>query len=329
MTPSFRWVAVKLGVFTVVTAIVTVWLAGVIGNFSPFTSSYLVRAEFSDATGLLIGDVVKAAGVDVGRVSDIQLDDGLAIVTMEMEEGTQIPADVNARIRFRNLIGQRMISLVQEGEASGDLLADDQLIPLARTDPAFDLTVLFNGLRPLIRSTSPRDINIVSRAVTQALEGRTTDVAAFLDHVAAISNTLASKDQQLGELLTNLDVVAEDLSGRDAQLRAILTDINDFFGDLDETRDELSAALITLDDAATRLRRLVRVNGDNIRAEVRDLAIILDAVDDKRADLRAAVRALPEMLVAVERVNSYGQWGNLHLIHVCKDDLDVCGRSGR
>lgn len=328
MTRSFRWTAAKLGIFTIVTAIVTVWLASIIGNFTPFSTSYEIKAEFSDATGLLVGDVVKAAGVDVGRVSDIQLVNGLAIVTIEMDEGTQIPENVTAHIRFRNLIGQRMIQFVQEGTAD-QLLEDGDRILLADTDPAFDLTVLFNGLRPLIRSTNPRDINIVSQAVTRALEGRTKDVAAFLENVAVISSSLASKDQELGSLLKNVNVVTEDLAGRDAQLRATLADINDFFGDLDDTRTQLSQALITLDDAAGRLKRMVDRNGDNIEVELRDLSIILDAVDDQRADLRAAVRALPKMLVAVERTNSYGEWGMLHLIDVCKDDLGTCGRQAR
>lgn len=328
MTQSFRWTAAKLGVFTVVTAIVTVWLASIIGNFSPFTDTYQVKAEFSDATGLLVGDVVKAAGVDVGRVQDIELVDGLAIVTMELEEGAEIPSDVTAHIKFRNLIGQRMIQFVQDGEGAGLLAGGDKIL-LADTDPAFDLTVLFNGLRPLIRSTNPRDINIVSQAVSQALEGRTRDVANFLDNVAVISNSLASKDEELGSLLSNVNVVTEDLAGRDAQLRVTLADINDFFGDLDETRAELDQALVTLDEAAGRLRRMVARNDENIKVELRDLSIILDAVDDQRADLRAAVRALPKMLVAVERVNSYGEWGMLQLVDVCKDDLGTCGRQAR
>ena len=40
MTKSFRWTAVKLGMFTIVTAIVTIWLASIIGNFTPFATSY-------------------------------------------------------------------------------------------------------------------------------------------------------------------------------------------------------------------------------------------------------------------------------------------------
>lgn len=327
MTGSFRWTAVKLTTFTVVTAIVTVWLASIIGNFSPFSSSYTVSAEFSDATGLLGGDVVKAAGVDIGRVQSIELDDGLALVTMELDEGIEVPNGVTAKIRFRNLIGQRMITLDQGTEPSTGVLENGAQIPLARTEPAFDLTVLFNGLRPLIRSTNPRDINIVTHAVTEALRGRSDDVAAFLDHVTAISSTLASKDRQLGDLLGNINILTEDLAGRDEQLRRTVANINDFFGDLERNRAELAAALVTLDDAAARLRRLVSENRTNVRVELRDLATMLDAVDDRRADLRGAVRALPEMLTAVERVNSYGEWGMLHLIDVCKDDLGTCGTS--
>ena len=330
MTTSFRWTAAKLTIFTVVTLIVTMWLASIIGNFSPFATSYQIEAEFSDATGLLRGDVVKASGVDVGRVSEIELRNGLAVVTMEIDEGVELPSSVSAHIRFRNLLGQRMITFVQEEDTTELLEAGSGIeIPLARTDPAFDLTVLFNGLRPLIRSTSPKDINIVSQAVTRALEGRTKDVAGFLEHVTVISETLTAKDQQLGSLLSDLNVVTEDLAGRDEQLRATLADINDFFGDLDETRHELAEALVTLDDAARRLERLVDRNGENIRVELRDLRIILAAVDDRRADLRAAVRALPEMLVAVERVNSYGEWGMLHVVNVCKDDNGGCGRRAR
>lgn len=327
---SIRWTSAKLGLFTAVTLVVTYWLASVIGNFNFFETSYTIQAEFSDATGLLRGDVVKAAGVDVGRVQEIHIEDGIAVVEMELEEGTQIPTTIGAQIRFRNLIGQRMITLVPtNGEPSTELLENGDRIMLADTDPAFDLTVLFNGLRPLIRSTSAEDINIVTGALTTALSGRSKDVEAFLGHVADISDSLAAKDQQLSALLDNVNVVATDLAGRDEQLQRTLANVNDFLGDLDASKTELAEALVTLDDAATRLDRIVARNDSNIQAEVRDLAVILDAVDDNRAELRASLRALPELMVAVERVNSYGEWGMIYLVHACKDDLESCGRRGR
>ncbi|HEX2058355.1 MAG TPA: MCE family protein [Actinomycetota bacterium] len=323
--PSFRWVAVKLLVFTIVTIVVTTYLASIIGNFRLFAQPYEITAELTDASGLLRGDVVKAAGVTVGRVEEIGIRDGIAVVTMSIDEGTELPDGLEAKVRFRNLVGQRMITLDAPAPATGRTEPGD-VIPVDRTEPAFDLSALFNGLRPLIRSTNPEDINTVTRALTRALSGRAEEVEGFLGNVADISTSLASKDRELAVMLDALNEVTTELNGRDDQLRATLGDLDDFLGDLHASRHELAAALTTLDDAATRLGRVVARNDSNIEAEIDDLAVLLDAVDDKRADLRGALRALPDMLVAVERVNSYGQWANVHLVHLCKDDFGTCGR---
>lgn len=324
MIGSIRWTAIKLGMFTVVTIIVTTWLASIIGNFQLFASPYEIKAEFSDATGLLNGDVVKAAGVTVGRVSSIEIDGGIAVVTMTIQEQVELPSGLGAEIQFRNLVGQRMVTLVDESPEDGVLEAGET-IPIDRTEPAFDLSALFNGLRPLIRSTNPEDINLVSKQLVQALAGRQGNVEGFLANVADLSETLAGKDEELGTLIENVNIVTSDLAGRDAQLRTTLSSMNAFFTDVAESRDDLAVALQTLDQAATSFGRIVDRNDENLRVELADLATIFDAVNDRRSQLRKVIRALPEFLVGVERVTTYGQWGQLHLVHVCKDDDGDCG----
>lgn len=324
---SIRWTAVKLGIFTVVTIIVTIWLASVIGNLRLFSSPYSVSAEFTDASGLLNGDVVKVAGVTVGRVNNIYISNGIAIVDMSVDEGVDLPAGLGAAIRFRNLIGQRMVVLTGEGSAT-ESVPSGYVIPLIQTQPAFDLTALFNGLRPLIRSTNPADINIVTREVTKAFEGRGAKVESLLDNLTLVGEMIAGKDRELGELLDGFSTVTADLASRDAQLGNTLSSMDELLTALAADKDELDAALLVLDDAATRLARIVERNDSLIDSEVDDLAVLLDAVNDKRADLRRVIRALPKMLVAVERAGSYGQWANLHLIDACKDDLGTCGTRG-
>ena len=284
-------------------------------------------AEFTDATGVLNGDVVKAAGVTVGRVQSIEIVDGVALVTMTIDEGNEIPAGVSAQIRFRNLVGQRMITLVPDpSDTDPGLLEDQDLIPLDRTAPAFDLSALFNGLRPLIRSTNPDDINLVARELTTALDGHEDDVEAILGNTASLAKTLAAKDREIAVLLDSVNQVSSDLASRDAQLRTTLAALNDFLGDIAASKDDLNAALLTVDDAATRFNRIIEKNDENLEVELEDLATIFDAVDDKREDLKGAIRALPEFLIGAERISSYGQWGNLHIIDVCKDDFGTCGK---
>jgi phospholipid/cholesterol/gamma-HCH transport system substrate-binding protein len=248
---------------------------------------------------------------------------------MLIDHDAELPAGVRAEIRFRNLIGQRMVMLETDPESQlAGLMEAGELIPVDRTDPAFDLTVLFNGLRPIIRSTSPHDINAVSRALVQALDGRSSDVKIFLSNVSDLADVVVASDSELTTVLDNVNTLTADLGSRDAQLRRTLGNIGDFLTDISDSKADLDLALTTLDDAATRLGRLVEKNDDNIKAELDDLAVLLDAVNDRRADLRGVIRALPKMLVGVERVNSYGQWSMIHLIDVCKDDLGTCGRRG-
>lgn len=325
---GLSWVSAKLIIFTAFTAAVTLWLASIIGNFQFFASPYEIKAEFTDATGLLNGDVVKAAGVTLGRVESIQVRNGLAIVTMSIDEDARIPADVEAEVRFRNLIGQRMIKLVQPDTTTDALLRDGDLISLDRTDPAFDLSDLFNGLRPLIRSTNPADINTVAREVTTALRGREDNLAGLLSNVSDISDMLAAKDQQLSTLLDGLNIVSRDLAGRDQQLERTLGYINEFFAKVLRNRRSLARALVVLEDAAVRIENLVDNNAENIDASLESLADILEVVERRRGDLESIVRGLPAVLTAVERVTGYGEWTNIHLIDVCKDDFGVCGTRG-
>jgi len=339
MTGNIRWVSLKLLIFTAVTIAVTTWLAAIIGNFALFSNPYEIEAEFTDATGLLKGDVVKAAGVTVGRVSEIRIDDGLALVSMEIENDVDLPRDLGAEIRFRNLIGQRMVTLIQgdspvptaslspgdNASAQTGLMEPGDLIPFSRTKPAFDLTALFNGLRPLIQSTDAADINIVTEALTEALGGRSQEIKTLLGNVAAISDTLASRDQQLSSLLSNVNVITDDLNARDQQLQGTLADIDNFLSDLSASRGDLADAIVTLDDAAERLDRLVVRNGDDLEAELDDLSEILDVVEGRKRELNGIVRKLPSFLVGVERTNNYGQWSNVYLVNVCKDELGTCG----
>jgi phospholipid/cholesterol/gamma-HCH transport system substrate-binding protein len=329
MNKGLTWTSTKLALFTVVTIVITMWLASVIGNFRLFSEPYKVSAEFTDATGLLRGDVVKASGVTIGRVEEIAVERGIAVVTMFIDDDVRLPASVTAEIRFRNLVGQRMITIQEDTSLgiSGEL-SPDEVIPLERTTPAFDLTTLFNGLRPLIRSTSASDINVVSKELTKALRGRGDEVEGFLTNLADISDAISERDAELANLLDNVNLVAENLNARDDQLQNTLGNLNEFLASTDEMKADLEQALVSLDSAAVKIARLIRVNDEHIQAELVDLRVLLDAVNDKRTDLRAAVRALPRMLIGVERVNSYGQWANIHLIEACKDDTNTCGTRG-
>ena len=153
--------AVKLLVFLVVTTVATSLLVILIGNLS-FAPSREFKAVFSDATGVVKGDDVRVAGVKIGSVKDVEIvEKDRAMVTFDVEEQTEVTQSTEATIRYRNLVGQRYIALTP-GVGSPERLAEGDTIPIDRTAPALDLTVLFNGFKPLFEALSPDDVNQLS-----------------------------------------------------------------------------------------------------------------------------------------------------------------------
>jgi len=95
------------------------------GEFSIFDleKNYSLVAEFDNVSGLKVGAVVEVAGVNIGKVSAIGLgEEGLAKVTMLINQDVKITTDAIASIRTQGLIGDKYIKLIQG--ADEEMLAE-------------------------------------------------------------------------------------------------------------------------------------------------------------------------------------------------------------
>jgi len=76
---------------------------------------YEVEAVFANSGGLKIGSSVMIAGVDVGRVKEIALDDYQARVVLNLPEGLKIQEDAIASIKTKGLIGEKYVEITPGG----------------------------------------------------------------------------------------------------------------------------------------------------------------------------------------------------------------------
>jgi phospholipid/cholesterol/gamma-HCH transport system substrate-binding protein len=106
---------VWVGLFVLLGIVALVFLALRVGNLSSFSfaKSYAVQAQFDNIGGLKVRAPVKSAGVVVGRVADIRFDDMTyqAIVTLNLEQAYEFPADTSASILTSGLLGEQYIGL--------------------------------------------------------------------------------------------------------------------------------------------------------------------------------------------------------------------------
>lgn len=330
MTGSLRSVILKLAIFTAVTLSLTGLLAAVIGNIQPFTRFYDVKAEFSDATGLLNTDVVKVAGVTVGKVSgaEVKIDErtgeARALVTLAVKEAVDIPRSAVASIKFRNLLGQRMVVITRaEDVPQTPLLPKDgrAVIPLAQTRPSFDLGIVFNNLKPVLSTLQPEDVNTVSRALVQVFGGREERVQRMVSDLADVTEALGSRGAVVTELVANLGGVAKTIASRDTELRSVIDSLDQIVATLGDRSDEFARAADNLGVASAGTARVIADNRPGLDRTIAQLADILEVVDRNRADLDAALVALPKATHALSRATTYGKWANLNI--VCLNEL--CG----
>ncbi|MDQ3940851.1 MAG: MCE family protein [Actinomycetota bacterium] len=314
-----RSTGIKLGAFTLVTIIVTFWLASIIGKLSPFQNTYEIEAVFTDATGVLNGDPVKIAGVPIGKVTGFKVEDGEAIVTMEINGDVEIPEDSFADIKFLNLLGQRVVNIKRDDDPAADPLEEGEQIPVTQTSPALDLSVVFNNLRPLIQSTNPEHINTVSRAVLAVFKGKEQDLAAILGNLGNLTSTLADRDQRLARLVTDLDALTQVLNRKSTSIRTGLRNFTEFMESLARITPRIERVVDQLEQASTKFGGVVSRNRGNLDQEIADLKILLDIINEELGPLDRIAKNLKEVLLATARSQSYGKWWNLYVVNFCPE----------
>ena len=303
---------VKLLIFMVVTALATSVLAIIIGNLS-FGSSTSYRAEFSDATGLVKGDDVRIAGVKVGTVKGISIVDRTrALVTFDVQSSTALTRSTHADIRYRNLVGQRYIALTNEIGSTG-VLAAGSTIPISKTSPALDLTVLFNGFKPLFQALSPSDVNELSYEIIQVFQGQGGTLNGMLAHTASITQTLADRDQVIGQLITNLNSVLAHVGQRNRQLNQLITTFRQFVGGLKKDRGAILGSLDQISALSVQTADLVSGIRAPFVSDIHHLRGFAANLDRGRPEIDRALQVLPIKLTKVGRTAIYGSWFNFYL----------------
>jgi phospholipid/cholesterol/gamma-HCH transport system substrate-binding protein len=315
-----RSTGVKLTVFTLFTIFVTFWLASIIGNLSLFSDTYSVSARFSDATGILNGDPVKIGGVTVGKVVHFEVEGGIADLEMQIDGDVDyLPENTVAEVKYRNLLGQRVINLVEPENPSSTELADGDTIPVENTVPALDLSTVFENLKPLIQTTNPEEINQVARAVLKVFRGREEDLAGIFGNLGDLSKTLAGRDQRLARLITNLNGVTKILNRQSGDIRTSLSRFSELMDSLAAATPTISSVVDELNTAASKFGGILARNRANLDQEIGDLSIVLDIVNDNLRPLDKVAKNLKEILLATARTQSYGEWWTLYVVNLCPE----------
>ena len=131
-----------VGIFMILGIVCLGYLSIKLGKMEIFSADgYEVQAIFSNGGGIKTGSSVVMAGVQIGRVKAVTLDDYQARVIMQLPSNLKIQEDAIASIKTKGLIGEKYVEITPGGA--------EEIIPpggkIRDTQPAVDLEGLISS----------------------------------------------------------------------------------------------------------------------------------------------------------------------------------------
>jgi phospholipid/cholesterol/gamma-HCH transport system substrate-binding protein len=249
----------RLGIFMVLVVLAAWAIMETLGGMEMLHGGYRVNALFSTAQELKVGDNVKMAGVEIGRVEKIALADGKVKVTMKLHADAVVKTDSEAIIKFTGLMGQNFVSInfgspdapkavdgtVLQTEEQPDLNAvmaklNDAADGIKRFGDAFSGDKISNLVGPLVDFVKQNSGNI-SGAISN-IDNITSQIASGQGTVGKMIYTDALYDSALGTVTNLQDAVT--------QVRSVVSSVSSGQGTLgklvtDETLYNATTASMT------------------------------------------------------------------------------------
>ncbi len=131
-----------VGLFVLAGILSLAYLSFRLGDFELFgQKEYEVYAIFADSGGIRNGSGVAIAGVQVGKVQQVVLEDYQARILMTFPNEVKLPKDTIAAIKTRGVIGEKYVAIMVGG--------DEEMIgpggKITETQPAIDVEELISS----------------------------------------------------------------------------------------------------------------------------------------------------------------------------------------
>ncbi|MGV0685612.1 virulence factor Mce family protein [Mycolicibacterium thermoresistibile] len=314
--------AIKLGAFSVVLLVFTALIVVVFGQVR-FDRTTGYTAVFSSASGLRAGQFVRAAGVEVGKVSKVELIDGGQRVRVDFNVDRSLPLfqDTTATIRYLNLIGDRYLEL-KRGNSNERLPAGSE-IPLERTQPALDLDALVGGFRPLFRALDAEKVNTIAQSIITVFQGQGGTINDILDQTAQLTATLADRDQAIGEVIRNLNTVLETTVRHQKEFDETIHNFEVLITGLRNRADPIAESTANISNAAGTLADVLAQNRPLLDSSIDHLEAVQGPLVEQSAELNNILVQLPTALKTIGRAG--GVYGDFFNFYACDISLKLNG----
>jgi phospholipid/cholesterol/gamma-HCH transport system substrate-binding protein len=270
---------------------------------------FTIQAELSNAQAVTPGQgqTVTVAGVRVGDIASVRLEEGKAVLTLNLEtkyEG-RVREDATALLRPKTGL-KDMVLQVDPGTQGSPALREGGRIPIDQTAPDVNLDEVLATLDADTRTY----LQVLLGEAEQGLRGNDRNLADTIRRfeptsrdLRKINEGLAERRRNIKRVIHNFSLLAGELGSKDDQLAGFVQNSNAVFAtladseaDLRATLRELPPSLIATSDALAKTRNLTSELGPALQALRPSARALGPALRDTRPFLRRSEPIIREKL---------------------------------
>jgi phospholipid/cholesterol/gamma-HCH transport system substrate-binding protein len=238
-------IAMMLWIFTQQKASLPSWAPFVGQEFAHVTGEFTTAQAVTPGQG----QAVDIAGIQVGKVTSVELEDGHAVVGLDIEPRylELIHPDATLLLRPKTNLND-MIVEVDPGTAPGHI-EDGANIPLSRTQP----NVNFEAFLATLDGDTRQYLQLLVAGGAQGIGGRGRQLSSafrriqpFAHYIADLNREVAKRRVALADVIHNFGLLTTELARRDSQIERFVTSSKDALGDFAAVQASLQESLVEL-----------------------------------------------------------------------------------
>ncbi|MFO0570029.1 MAG: MlaD family protein [Polyangiaceae bacterium] len=274
--------AAKVGLFAIVTVVAGFFIFKFVSKRTAGTDGYVVWALLNDATGVPKNSQVKVAGIPIGQVESIRLQDGKARIDIRIRADVPLYEDAAVAKVSSSLLGEYFLAVAPGTEGKPQLQNGDRInavVEAATTDQILkDVADITKQVKKVADSlagsigTKKGEENLkdtlqnlaeVTEALNQTVRENRGTIKSILNNVERIT---AKGEPEVDRILENVRVATKEVrellqkgdegKGSSGEVRQVIERVNRASVDLEKTLSNLEKVSGRLERGEGTLGRL-------------------------------------------------------------------------
>lgn len=241
-----------------------------------------IKAVLNDASGLTKDAVVIFSGVEVGKITDLELENGKAVVSIVVDDKYVLPANLSLAVRSKGFLGEKYAELKVAGAEAKGVLAENSMIASDSSstdfdqlgnkigDIADDVKAITSSLREVLATQQARDnlsttitnVREITDAVNSIMKQNEQRVNAIIYNVDVLTRQLANittgNAESVNQIVANINALTKELRNQTpaiaSNLKGITGDVNDI---VSGNKDNINNTLKNMNTLTTKLEKTV------------------------------------------------------------------------